>query len=59
MDIGSMSMAMSQNSLKTAVSLSLMKIQMNTSKEMANGMNDMMKNMAVDPVRGQKIDVKA
>ena len=59
MDIPRLSISMSQNSLKSAVSLSLMKIQMNTNTEMANGMKDMIENMAIDTNLGNVIDKRA
>ena len=59
MDIGRMSMSMSQGALASAVQLSLMKMQMNTGEEMAAGMTDMLNNMAVDTTKGVNLDVKA
>lgn len=59
MDIGRMSMSMSQSALKGAVAISLMKMQMNTNSEMAVGMKEMMNNMAVDTSKGNTIDFKA
>ncbi|MGL4774146.1 MAG: YjfB family protein [Clostridium sp.] len=59
MDIPRMSMALSQNSLKSAVSLSLMKMQMNVNSEMATGMKEMIDKVAVDTNIGQVIDKKA
>ncbi|ENK1242690.1 putative motility protein [Clostridium sporogenes] len=57
MDIGGLSMALNQGKLAQAVSLSLMKITMNTSKENAAQMTEMIKEL-VDPNVGQNIDLK-
>ena len=60
MDVGRMSMSMSQNSLKSAVSISLLKMTMNNNEQVATGMNQMLEStMATDPNRGTKIDTKA
>ena len=59
MDIGNLSMSMSQGALASAVQLSLMKMQMNTGEELATGMTDMLNNMAVDTTKGTNLDVKA
>ncbi|MEG2291509.1 MAG: YjfB family protein [Clostridium sp.] len=56
MDIGRMSMSMNQGALATAVQLSLIKLQMNTGKEMAVGMKEMMDTMAVDTTKGVNLD---
>ncbi|OPD37886.1 hypothetical protein AL714_05860 [Clostridium botulinum] len=57
MDIGVLSMSLNQGKLAQAVSLSLMKITMNTSKENAVRMTKMIKE-SVDPNLGQNIDLK-
>ncbi|MCW6062192.1 YjfB family protein [Clostridium sporogenes] len=57
MDIGGLSMALNQGKLAQAVSLSLMKITMNTSKENAVQMTEMIKE-SVNPDIGQNIDLK-
>ncbi|MBE6055734.1 YjfB family protein [Clostridium sp.] len=57
MDIGGLSMALSQGKLAQAVSLSLMKITMNTSKENAVQMTEMIKE-SVNQNIGQNIDLK-
>ncbi|HDK7167336.1 hypothetical protein A0J52_11650 [Clostridium sporogenes] len=57
MDIGRLSMALSQGKLAQAVSLSLMKITMNTSKENAVQMTEMIKE-SVNQNIGQNIDLK-
>ncbi|WP_434303269.1 YjfB family protein [Clostridium botulinum] len=57
MDIGGASMALNQGKLAQAVSLSLMKITMNTSKENAVQMTEMIKE-SVNPNIGQNIDLR-
>lgn len=59
MDIGRMAINMSQNSLKSAVSISLMKLQVNSNSEMAVSMKEIMDTMAVDTSKGNTIDVRA
>lgn len=60
MDVARMSMGMSQNSLKSAVSISLLKMTMNNEQQVANGMNQMLEaTMAKDPNLGNKIDSRA
>ncbi|MBU3132148.1 YjfB family protein [Clostridium gasigenes] len=59
MDIGRMSMNMSQNNLKNAVSISVMKLQMNANSDMEVGMKQMMETMAVDNSKGNIIDIKS
>ncbi|APH15029.1 motility family protein [Clostridium sporogenes] len=57
MDIGGLSMSLNQGKLAQAVSLSLMKITMNTSKENAVQMTEMIKE-SVNPNIGQNIDLR-
>ncbi|EPY2271637.1 YjfB family protein [Clostridium sporogenes] len=57
MDIGGLSMSLNQGKLAQAVSLSLMKITMNASKENAVQMTEMIKE-SVNPNIGQNIDLK-
>ena len=57
MDIAGLSMAMNQSKLQDAVSLSVMKIAMNTGKQTATDMTEMLK-MASDPNVGQHLDVR-
>ncbi|WP_297519036.1 YjfB family protein [uncultured Clostridium sp.] len=60
MDVGRMSMSMSQNSLKSAVSISLLKMTMNNNQEVANGMTQMLESiMVTDSNRGTKLDTRA
>ncbi|MGL4452291.1 MAG: YjfB family protein [Sarcina sp.] len=60
MNVAKMSIEMSQNSLKGAVSISLLKMAMNNEKQVANGMNQILRaTTAKDPNLGNKIDFKA
>ncbi|NFS27801.1 MULTISPECIES: YjfB family protein [Clostridium] len=56
MDIGAMSISMNQGALKTAVQLSVLKLGMNSEKQVANQMTEMIDNMAVEPGKGIKLD---
>lgn len=56
MDIGAMSISMNQGALKTAVQLSVLKLGMNSEKQVANQMTEMMNNMAVEPGKGINLD---
>ncbi|MDU1323263.1 MAG: YjfB family protein [Clostridium botulinum] len=57
MDIGGLSMSLNQGKLSQAVSLSLMKITMNTAKENAVQMTEMIKE-SVNPNIGQNVDLR-
>lgn len=59
MDIGAMSMVMNQASTQSAVSVSVMKMAMNSQEDTAVQMANMMSNMAVDTTKGTNIDVRA
>ena len=59
MDIGVMSMAMGQNSLATAVGVSVLKLGMDTGEQAATQMTDMLQNMAVEPGKGINLDIRA
>ena len=59
MDIGTLSMGMSNASLSSAVSLAVTKLQMNSNDQIAAGLTEMMGEMAVDPNVGSKLDVQA
>lgn len=59
MDIGALSMSMSNASLSSAVSLAVTKLQMNSNDQIAAGLTEMMGEMAVDPNVGSKLDVQA
>lgn len=48
MDIGALSMAMSQSKVQQDAGIAVMKMAMNTGKETATQMTEMMKNVAVD-----------
>ncbi|NFT06899.1 MULTISPECIES: YjfB family protein [unclassified Clostridium] len=56
MDIGAMSISMNQGALKTAVQLSVLKIGMNSEKQVANQMTEMMNNMVIEPGKGINLD---
>ena len=58
MDIAAMSIGMHQASIQSAVSISVMKMAMNSGTETATQMTDMMSNMAVDTSKGTNIDVR-
>ena len=58
MDIAALSINMHQASLQQSAGIALMKIAMNTGKETASQMTEMLKNSAVDPNLGNKIDVR-
>ena len=49
MDIGALSMIMSQSRVQQSASIAVMKMAMDTGKESATQMTEMMKNVAVDP----------
>lgn len=57
MDIAAMSIGMHEASLQNAVSISVMKIAMNSETETATQMTDMMSNMAIDTSKGTNIDI--
>ncbi|WP_186429909.1 YjfB family protein [Clostridium sp. BSD9I1] len=59
MDIAGLSVAMSQSKVQDAASLAVMKLAMNTGKETAAQMTEMLQSAAVDPSRGQHIDIRA
>ena len=59
MDIAALSMVMSQSKAQTAASIAVMKKAMDTGKENATQMTEMIKNSAVDPNLGNHIDVSA
>ena len=59
MDIGTMSIGMHQASLQNAVSISVMKIAMNSETETATQMTDMISNTAIDTSKGINIDTRA
>lgn len=59
MDIGSLSMIMSQSRVQQSAGIAVMKMAMDTGKETATQMAEMMKNVAVDSNVGQNLDVRA
>ena len=59
MDIAALSMVMSQSKAQTAASIAVMKKAMDTGKENATQMTEMIKNSAVDANLGNHIDVSA
>jgi hypothetical protein len=59
MDIGALSMIMSQSRLQQSVGIEVMKMAMNTGKENATQITEMMKNVAIDTNVGQNLDVRA
>jgi hypothetical protein len=52
-------MVMSQSRVQQSAGISVMKLAMDTGKETATQMTEMMKNIAVDPNLGQHLDVRA
>ena len=59
MDIGALSMIMSQSRVQQSAGISVMKMAMDSGKETATQMTEMMKNAAVDPNVGQNLDTWA
>jgi len=59
MDIGELSMVMSQSRVQQSAGIAVMKMAMDTGKETATQMTDMIKNVAVDPNLDNHIDVSA
>ena len=59
MDIGALSMIMSQSRVQQSVGIEVMKMAMNTGKENATQMTEMMRNAAVDTNVGQHLYVRA
>lgn len=57
MDIAAMSIAMHQISLENTVQLSVMKMAMNSTEGNSNEAINMIENMAVEPNKGENIDV--
>lgn len=59
MDIGALSMVTSQSRVQELAGMAVMKMAMNTGKETATQMTEMLKNVAVDTNVGQHLDVMA
>lgn len=59
MDIGALSMVMCQSKMQQSAGIAVMKIAMDTGKENAVQMAEMMRNVAVDTNIGQHLDTRA
>lgn len=59
MDIVALSMAMSQYSVKQDAGIAVMKIAMDTGKENASAMTEIIQTTATNPNVGQNLDVWA
>ncbi|MBX4269210.1 YjfB family protein [Clostridium estertheticum] len=59
MDIAALSMVMSQSRVQQDAGIAVMKMAMDTGKENATQMTDMMKNVAIDTNVGQNLDTWA
>lgn len=57
MDIAALSMVMSQSRVQESAGIAVMKMAMDTGKENATEMTEMIKNSAVDPNLGNHLDV--
>lgn len=57
MDIGALSMGMSNVALSSAVQISVLKMGMNVNEQTSNAMTEMMSNMAGEPDKGIHLDV--
>lgn len=58
MDIASLSMAMSMSKAQSEAGVAITKIAMDTGKENASQMTDMMKSPVTDPNLGNYVDVR-
>ncbi len=58
MDIAALLMVMSQSRVQEAASVSVMKMAMDTGKETATQMTEMMKGIIVEPNLGNRLDVR-
>lgn len=58
MDIAALSMVMNQSRVQELAGISVMKMAMDTGKKTASQMPEMLKNVAVDPNVGQRLDVR-
>jgi hypothetical protein len=56
MDIGVLSIIISQSRVQQSVGIEVMKMAMNTGKENATQITEIMENVAVDPNLGKHID---
>ena len=59
MDIGALSMIMSQSRVQQSVGIEVMKMAMNTGKENATQITEMIEKFAVDTNVGQNLDTWA
>lgn len=59
MDIAAVSMVMSQSRVKESAGIEVMKMALDTGKESATQMTEMIRNISVDPNLGQHLDVSA
>lgn len=59
MDIAALSMVMSQSRVQQDAGIAVMKMAMDTGKETATQMTDMMKSVSVDTNVGQNLDTWA
>lgn len=59
MDIGALSMVMSQSKVQESAGLAVMKMAMNTGKETSAQLTEMLKSAAVDPNLGTHLDTRA
>ncbi|MCB2308794.1 YjfB family protein [Clostridium estertheticum] len=59
MDVGAISMVMSQSNVQQDAGIAVMKMAMNTGKQNATQITEMMKNVAIDTNVGQNLDVRA
>ena len=59
MDIGALSMIMSQSKVQQSAGIAVMKMAMDTGKQDATHMTEIMKNAAVDTNVGQNLDTRA
>ena len=57
MDIAQLSMVMSQARVQQSAGIAVMKMAMDTGKENATQMTEMIKNSAVDPNLGNHLDI--
>ena len=58
MDIGALSMVMSQSRVQESVGIAVMKMAMDTGTENATQMTEIMNNVAVDTGLGQRLDIR-
>jgi hypothetical protein len=58
MDIGTLSMSMCQSRVQESAGIAVLKIAMNTGKETATQVTEMLKTAAIDPNLGNHLDVR-